>query len=928
LAELLLVYQWTAALCRIWPSSILDAKALSSLLSSALDSASDLVIQLPHMQAVGQAPSAVSDVRDEMQLPAADAAVASTGKPAWLAGPGTAALLEVSALVLEPLGLLLHQQLDDRGYTQPEKLSGPARHLLRGLQYSTFSLLQAMLTVCLHQLVLHTECKHGASVQQCAVSSIQHGAAISTAAECGLSSASDSRSVSRSIAELAEGYLLQHADTLQAKQPAVPNRAAVMAWRSVCERQWAAGSLPLSLLEAAAVLSSIQPTAAAAGFAGVADDAAGAAASTVWAMQDCGPLDGRFGKRAPEKLNAAVGREVSGSVSTSTGCCDGLGSARVLAVALGSGAILSIGSCTNKAAALSAVCLEVVANIPQGDITGTTQCELACTLLATAAAAVSLQGAGVLPLVKTAGQAVVVLMKATPPAQSPAVRATAEQHVQGTPASEPQLAGRSGSGATAGAQPFVGPTAAADSSPSAAVFGEKLLLCLSLAADLTKAVLQLEGDPAVAGSLELSIAKTKCADVLLALLWHLGAQKQPADAAMQQRQLQSAAYALQLVEAVIRQHAAKDKARTESHKGWLPPTFQQQQGNISSEHIKGYLAARSVVQLVSGVKDAVLGSLQAQQLLQSCTSLLLTCDSIVHNKQHAATPALLALSVQLLQLLQRSEAQAAAGRTSCGLSQSLAAGLALGGRCLMAIGMAIMPATTAGSGSSAIDEHRALIDSWLSLSDFCTPPEGSAAIQTRRVLSKEGEAEMLRSQSSKLQQAMRDLVGCVQDINFHQALQQQIAASTASSAPGEASSSHSSPSSSSSSSGRNAVMAGTLFVQMRTAELALQPALLPLYLVLAHHLPQANDSFPGPTQSWHVDEIVSWPAKLIAAGELLCAAVPNRACCSNPKCTSLSGFSAGFALVRGKGCVCGGCLGLQAGGTVAVPYDGALVAAR
>jgi hypothetical protein len=41
LAQLLLVYQWTAALCRIWPSNIPDAKVLSSLLSSALAGATE-----------------------------------------------------------------------------------------------------------------------------------------------------------------------------------------------------------------------------------------------------------------------------------------------------------------------------------------------------------------------------------------------------------------------------------------------------------------------------------------------------------------------------------------------------------------------------------------------------------------------------------------------------------------------------------------------------------------------------------------------------------------------------------------------------------------------------------------------------------------------------------------------------------------------
>ena len=72
----------------------------------------------------------------------------------------------------------------------------------------------------------------------------------------------------------------------------------------------------------------------------------------------------------------------------------------------------------------------------------------------------------------------------------------------------------------------------------------------------------------------------------------------------------------------------------------------------------------------------------------------------------------------------------------------------------------------------------------------------------------------------------------------------------------------------------------------------------------------------------------SLPTVVSAAGEALCAALPSSACCSNPRCANLSGVSAGFALVRGKGCVCGGCLGLQARGAAAVPRQGAMVAAR
>jgi hypothetical protein len=38
-------------------------------------------------------------------------------------------------------------------------------------------------------------------------------------------------------------------------------------------------------------------------------------------------------------------------------------------------------------------------------------------------------------------------------------------------------------------------------------------------------------------------------------------------------------------------------------------------------------------------------------------------------------------------------------------------------------------------------------------------------------------------------------------------------------------------------------------------------------------------------------------------------------CCNNPSCVNVSTVSEGFALVRGKGCVCGGC-GARGGSAV------------
>jgi hypothetical protein len=108
------------------------------------------------------------------------------------------------------------------------------------------------------------------------------------------------------------------------------------------------------------------------------------------------------------------------------------------------------------------------------------------------------------------------------------------------------------------------------------------------------------------------------------------------------------------------------------------------------------------------------------------------------------------------------------------------------------------------------------------------------------------------------------------------------------------------------------------------AQSAQQKALPPLEVALAPYLEPGGEP-PSVTSS---QCLLSLPAVMVAAGEALCAAVPSSSCCSNPRCTNLHGVSAGFALVRGKGCVCAGCLGLLAGQAAAEPLQGVTVAAR
>lgn len=56
------------------------------------------------------------------------------------------------------------------------------------------------------------------------------------------------------------------------------------------------------------------------------------------------------------------------------------------------------------------------------------------------------------------------------------------------------------------------------------------------------------------------------------------------------------------------------------------------------------------------------------------------------------------------------------------------------------------------------------------------------------------------------------------------------------------------------------------------------------------------------------DTIQQLAQELLKLGSLLCTALPGAFYCNNPGCTNLATVSEGFALVRGKACICAGCL--------------------
>jgi hypothetical protein len=65
--------------------------------------------------------------------------------------------------------------------------------------------------------------------------------------------------------------------------------------------------------------------------------------------------------------------------------------------------------------------------------------------------------------------------------------------------------------------------------------------------------------------------------------------------------------------------------------------------------------------------------------------------------------------------------------------------------------------------------------------------------------------------------------------------------------------------------------------------------------------------------------IRDYACRLDKLGVLLSALLPTRYCCNNPGCVSWQTDSEGFLLVRGKACVCAGCIAADKGPTAEAP---------
>jgi hypothetical protein len=174
LAQLLLVFQWTAALCRVWPSSIPHAAPLHNLLSDTLAAAAKLILDPTH---------AVGHPHPHRNLGCVSTPCGMSS--AELSVPVAAAVLEVAAIVLEPLGLLLHEHQEAQRKGKPPPSISVLAHILGyKLQGEPTALLQAMLAVCLDQLTVHAERKLRASDVSIQQQALKQGAGSSATASC------------------------------------------------------------------------------------------------------------------------------------------------------------------------------------------------------------------------------------------------------------------------------------------------------------------------------------------------------------------------------------------------------------------------------------------------------------------------------------------------------------------------------------------------------------------------------------------------------------------------------------------------------------------------------------------------------------------------------------------------------------------------
>jgi hypothetical protein len=191
-----------------------------------------------------------------------------------------------------------------------------------------------------------------------------------------------------------------------------------------------------------------------------------------------------------------------------------------------------------------------------------------------------------------------------------------------------------------------------------------------------------------------------CFRLLQMLQLHLLGGLCRTDSRTRLQQLQTLAHLLQGLEEMLRFETLLHAAKTSF--GYAVDSTTTESCSLSFSLVKSALAL-----LGKTAVPAAVATVQGQQLLQAGTSLLLTCSSLLHAKQHMPTVPELAVCVELLGLLQAAQqpgvstsGSAAVSWVEAGTTQSAAAGAALVGRYLVAIGDKLTPSAAERSSST------------------------------------------------------------------------------------------------------------------------------------------------------------------------------------------------------------------------------------
>mgnify|MGYP001810008050 FL=1 len=307
--------------------------------------------------------------------------------------------------------------------------------------------------------------------------------------------------------------------------------------------------------------------------------------------------------------------------------------------------------------------------------------------------------------------------------------------------------------------------------------------------------------------------------------------------------------------------------------------------------------------------DATPGDMptEVQQVLQAVMSLLLTTLSTAQGQPGAAVPAVLSWCVKVHYLQLKNAADvAAAGATGPVAAAVVAAGWFVVGRCLLQLSeqlqlCILQPESYPLSGwllasaqvSAESDptgrtlDHEAARKELDQLLDTLSLLSGAAVEWQRRVLAP--QAASINSSSTATMYTTHLDRYQLNMLTADHCLTQEVC------------------------------QASTMMTNPDVLAAILDPS-------PTHHWQQLLQQHDGPAlQAFLALGTASTGLKY--AGNLLCEALPNRYFCNNPGCRNAAGVSAGFALVRGAACVCGGCVGSEgAAGATAAPREA--VAAR